>query len=581
MNPDKFYQRTKLFNDILYEIFNVESNYRTELNVLNLKLLRKIEDHNKKITKRRQDKLLQSLTNTKTMKLSDKNLNTKTSLKISSTSTSENVIGNSEENPMIDKLISEGLQNLFTFYKTKHKIISQEVSNLGIIIYGFSSSQKKYEQYENLENLDNLQKNFDLNFAKFMKIKKKYFERMNDLELFFHELENKKRINNINKKNPNEDSNISIMSVYENPTEKEKIKEKEKEKTDELIELREKYKKYLAELTHNQKAYIAKINEIGNDIQEFNISENNILYDIFKVFENELLTLLKEVNNFCLLYDHNKQLIQDLNIELGNNIIYDDRIYINYKFEEYTPKFTDINNPKDFAVIQKMNKLIGFEFDKIKTNHPVNDTKLTDSILYNKNIDDNLLFILLMEKFTSGESMLNEKEQNLMINLFNQEIYIKQFLSRLNKIRINKHLFNQKEKFDVLLKFFNIIYSKFSFTDEKSHDLVKFLLILSETFHYKEGDKKIFLNNVIKPPEELKHSIFWIKYIEQEIEIEYKKYENKKNTRYEYIVLLSNTTHLKEYSIPKNIMKDIVEYFIDKYKFTVEEIDIIKEQLKI
>ena len=232
MNPDKFYQRTKLFNDILYEIFNVESNYRTELNVLNLKLLRKIEDHNKKITKRRQDKLLQSLTNTKTMKLSDKNLNTKTSLKISSTSTSENVIGNSEENPMIDKLISEGLQNLFTFYKTKHKIISQEVSNLGIIIYGFSSSQKKYEQYENLENLDNLQKNFDLNFAKFMKIKKKYFEKMNDLELFFHELENKKRINNINKKNPNEDSNISIMSVYENPTEKEKIKEKEKEKTD-------------------------------------------------------------------------------------------------------------------------------------------------------------------------------------------------------------------------------------------------------------------------------------------------------------------------------------------------------------
>ena len=107
------------------------------------------------------------------------------------------------------------------------------------------------------------------------------------------------------------------------------------------------------------------------------------------------------------------------------------------------------------------------------------------------------------------------------------------------------------------------------------------MLILSETFHYKEGDKKIFLNNVIKTPEELKHSIFWIKYIEQEIEIEYKKYENKKNTRYEYIVLLSNTTHLKEYSIPKNIMKDIVEYFIEKYNFTVEEIDIIKEQLKI
>ena len=581
MNSDKFYQRTKLFNDIIYEIFNVESNYRTELSVLNLKLLRKIEDHNNKINKRRQDKLLQSLSNSKTMKLSDKNLNMKSSLKISNTNTNEKSIYSSEENPMIDKLISEGLQNLLTFYKTKHKIISKEVSNLGIIIYGFSSSQKKYEQYEDLENLDNLQKNFDLYFAKFMKIKKIYFEKMNDLELFFHDLENKKRINNINKKNQNNDTNMSIMSTYENPTEKEKIKEQEKEKIDELIELRGKYKKYLTELTHNQKAYITKINEIGNDIQEFNITENNVLYDIFKVFENQLLSLLKEVNNFCLLYDHNKQLVQDLNIELGNNLIYDNRIYLNYKFEEYTPKFTDINNPKDFAVIQKMNKLIGFEFDKIKTNHPVNDTKLTDSILYNKNIDDNLLFILLMEKFTSGDSMLNEKEKNLMINLFNQEVYIKQFLSRLNKIRINKHLFNKKEKFDVLLNFFNIIYSKFSIADEKYHELVKFLMILSETFHYKEGDKKIFLNNVIKAPEELYHSVFWIKYIEQENEIEYKKYQNKKNTRYEYIVLLSNTTHLKEYSIPKNIVKEIVEYFNDKYKFTVEEIDIIREQLKI
>ena len=38
MNPNKFYQRTKLFNDIIYEILNVESNYRTELSVLNLKL---------------------------------------------------------------------------------------------------------------------------------------------------------------------------------------------------------------------------------------------------------------------------------------------------------------------------------------------------------------------------------------------------------------------------------------------------------------------------------------------------------------------------------------------------------------
>ena len=38
MNPNKFYQRIKLFNDIIYEIFNTESNYRTELSMLNLNI---------------------------------------------------------------------------------------------------------------------------------------------------------------------------------------------------------------------------------------------------------------------------------------------------------------------------------------------------------------------------------------------------------------------------------------------------------------------------------------------------------------------------------------------------------------
>ena len=106
-------------------------------------------------------------------------------------------------------------------------------------------------------------------------------------------------------------------------------------------------------------------------------------------------------------------------------------------------------------------------------------------------------------------------------------------------------------------------------------------MILSETFHYKDGDKKIFLNNLIKMPKELRDTEFWIKYIEMEIEIEYKKYENKVNSRYEYIVLLSNTTHLKEYLLEKEKMQEIIEYFQKKYKITDEEIDIIKEQLKI
>ena len=584
MNPDKFYQRTKLFSDILYEIFNVESNYRTELNVLNLKILSKIEEYTDKINLKRSNKLRQSIRTSKNVLFKDNPISRKSTLTINKSKSSK-IFCKEEDNPMIDKLMSENLEHLLTFYKTKHKLISKEVSNIGIILYNFSSSHKKYDNYNDLNDLEKYQNDFELNFTKLMKNKKTYFEKMNNLELLFREEESNKKINKQNSINNQNNQNNQNNSNNNNKTNKNNNKNNNDnldEKIGNIIDLRQKYKKDLIELTRNQKIYITKINEIGNEIQEFNITENNILYNIFKVFEENLISLLKEINNFCLIYEHNKKLISDLNIELGNNLIYDQRIYINYKFEEYSPKFTDINSQIDSSVIKRMNELIGFEFDKIKTNNSINeDNNLTESIMYNKDIDDNLLFILLMDKFIDGKNILNEQEKDLMKNLFNNEKYINEFLKKLNKIRINPKIFNTKEKFDVLLDFFNYIFSKINITKDKSHELVKFLMILSETFKYIEGEKKYFLNNLVKLPDEMKEVQFWIKYIELEIEIEYKKYENKKNIRSEYIVLLSNTTHLKEYKLEKEKIIEIFEYFRKKYKLSNEDINLLKDQVNI
>lgn len=572
MNPNKFHHRVELFSDILYEIFNVESNYRTELSVLNLKLIRKIEEHKNKIKEKlMQEKFRQSNANTKgnlLKKNSDKNIK----LTLKTSKSKDNLIEDKEDNPLVDKLISEGLQQLLYFYKNKHKLISKEVSRLGIILYEFSSSQKKYDTNEELMTIEKYQNEFEMNFSKLMIIKRRYFEKMGNLELYLHEKENQKNNKNSGKKD--KDANKNDNKIDDNSDEKEKI--------DELTNIRTKYKNYVDDINKTQRAYIAKINEIGNDIQEFNITENNILFNLFKVFEEHLISLLKEVNNFCLLYESNKKLIKDLNLELGNNIIYDNRLYINYQFEEYSPKFTDINNQKDYAVIQKMNKLIGFEYDKIKSNNSnnINNNEKNDNNKYN-NIDNNLLFLLLMDKLTGGQIALNEKEKKLMKNLFEEEKYIKEFMNKLNKIRINRQLFDNKERFNVLLELFNVIYSKVSFSDKNSHDLAKFLMILSETFFYKDGENKIFLNNVITIPKELKNTKFWIDYINLEIELEYKKYVNKKNSRYEFIVLLSNTTHLKEYMVGKENVMEIINYFKDKCKLTDDEIEVLKEQLKI
>ena len=575
MNPTKFYERTKLFNEIINEINQVEINYCTELKNLNIKIAKKIEEYklaiNQKLTTEISRKTITK--KSKTIKNEETKNNKKNTIEFSKT-TKENMIISKEENPMIDKLISEGLQNLLNFYQNKCKIISKQVSNLGTILYKFTSTQKKYDP-DIIVNVQKCGKDFDINYIKLMKVKQAYFKKMCEFEIYLHQQEKDKKIEqleNVINDNQEKEKGTNINNNNEPLTEEQKIEE--------LINLRQNYKKYLVRLSYVQKEYIDKINEIGNDIKCFNIDENNLLYNILKSFEENDLAILKELNNFCLLYEHNKKLIDALNLELSNTLINDDRIYTNYVFEEFVPKFKSIKDQKDLLVIQKMNESIGFEFDKIKTNNSNNEEKNDCHINY-QNIDNNLLFILLMGKFTNGETLLTKKEKDMLMNLFNDEKYMSEFLLKLNKIRMNNYLFKHRENFDNLIEFFNYIFSKISLTDEHTHELIKVLMILSETFFYKDGDNKIFLINSINVPKEVRESEFWKKYLEYEINIEAKKYDKKRYSRYEYIVLISHTTHLKEFGVPKEKIVEIVDFFKNKYNFTNEEMEIIKDQLNL
>ena len=573
MNPTKFYERSKLFNDIIKEINQVESNYSTELKYLNIKLAQKVEEYKLEINQKISNELQSCKTminRTKTIKNEENKNNHKTSIALSKT-IKDNIIINKEENPMIDKLISEGLQNLLNFYQKKYKIISKQVANLSTILYKFTSTQKKYDP-DIIFNIQKTGKDFDINYLKLMKTKTAYFKKMSQLEIYFHQKEKDKKT---------EKMDNLIKDIHEkgiNPNIDEALSEKQK--IEDLVNLRQNYKKYLIRLSNIQREYIDKINEIGNDIKCFNIDENNLLYNILKTFEENDLAILKELNNFCLFYEHNKKLIDSLNLELNNVLVNDDRIYKNYIFEEYIPIFKNINDQKDMNAIQKMSELVGFEFDKIKTNNPNNKGKSGIHLNY-QNIDNNLLFILLMGKFTGGEALLSTKEKDMLLNLFKDEKYMSEFLLRLNKIRMDKYLFKHKENFDYLIEFFNYIFSNISLTDETTHELIKVLMILSETFFYKDQNNKIFLINSINVPNGIRETEFWIKYLEFEINLESKKDEKKMYSRFEYIVLISHTTHLKEFSVPKDKIIEIVEFFKNKYKFTNEEMDIIKEQLNL
>lgn len=590
INPNKFYERTKLFNDIIYEIFRVESNYRTELSILNLRLSKKVEEHKsnvKKISKKDYFRQSHRIFNTEN--------DLHSSIKSSSSNKSNNfILIEKEENPIIDIIISEGLQQLLNFYKNKHKLISKEVSSLGIILYNYTSQKTSGETKDTGINLEKNEIDFKNNINKLEIAKEKYFDKMNEIELFLHDDE--KKINNIennkiNNTNVNKQGNKikKNFKVLKNKLlNKDKDKDKdniinenenktgeeiEKEKISELKIYRQNYKNSLDEINNTKRTYISEINEICNQIQEFNLIENNILFNIFKIFNENIMKLSKDINTYCSMYESNQKIIQDLNMAFSQNLIFNNNINKDYQFEEYNPKYSDMHNKKDLSVIQKMHKLIGFEFDNI------NQIKNDD---LSKEKDNNVLFIILMDKFISVDNKLTDKEKYLMKSLFNQVKYIDEFLNKLNIIRINKKLFYNKENFDILFEFFENILSRVSFSDEKNHELVKLLMILSETFYYKDGDKKVFLNNVLKLPAELNDIKFWIKYIEIEIEKDSLKHnKKKKNDKFEYIVLLSNLTHLREYMGDKDKLKEIIDYFKEKYNFSVDDFDIIKSQLNL
>ena len=264
INPTKFYERTKLFKDIVYEIFHVESNYRTELSILNLKLFKKIEEHKAKLKKLSKQELFRQ---------SHKINNTQNNImhsSIKSNKSEDFILIEKEENSLLDILVSEGLQQLLNFYKEKHKLISKEVSSLGIILYNYTSQKTCEENEVNGINLEKNEIDFDINYNKLEIAKEKYFNKMNEIELFFHNegqnIEDNKISNNNNIKSHRKKIKQNLKMLKDKITNKdndniindnENNEEIETEKIKALKKYRQNYKKSLDEINNTKRTYIS------------------------------------------------------------------------------------------------------------------------------------------------------------------------------------------------------------------------------------------------------------------------------------------------------------------------------------
>ena len=386
MNPEKFIQRIRLFNDIINEVINMESNYRTELNVLNLKIVAKIEEY---INQMNSKKHRQSIKSSKTISIPEKTTDGKPTLKHSKSK--DNFFSYKEEdNPMVDKLISESLQNFLTFYKTKHKLISKEVCDLSNILFEFTSSIKKFDNYNEFTDLEKCKNDFEINYTNFMKSKKKYLEKMNNLEIFFQEEEKSlqiKRLNSVNANNINKNNANNNASNNDN--------QKEKEKIDQIIDLRQKYKNSLIELTKNQKIYVTKLNELGNDINKLIENYQNNEYNIYNINNNNdnILSLQQDIIDY--INNERENSLDNLN-NIFNKIIEN----INQKFdtskdnkniksslimirEEFIKKCKEIENKNDESEFQSKeidNKIKTQTFEQFENiNNRIMKEILTDN----------------------------------------------------------------------------------------------------------------------------------------------------------------------------------------------------------
>ena len=300
-----------------------------------------------------------------------------------------------------------------------------------------------------------------------------------------------------------------MLNIKTQKTKKEK-KEEEKEKKiienikinpymiEEIVRAKEAYMLALDTLNLTKREYLNSINSYNDTIKEYDNNENDLLnqlLDIFEKYDKKIQDKNKEVSGVIL---------ENKNGE-NENKIFIEKINKKYEFEEYIPQHNNIDNNIDLNILSEMNKLTGYNIEE-----SFSDPKIKKEIK----------FILSLENIINDYS---SKKQSLdsIKEYLNDNEYINKFIKRLNKARVDKELDKNKDVFDNIVELFNYILNNLILDPDTNHDVIKNLLILSQSFYIndeKNINKKIFFSNKITTPKEFKTAEFWIKFIQKEIE---------------------------------------------------------------
>ena len=524
----KFENRRVLFKEILSEIYKFHLNYKEELNKLNINIKQIITQHSNKLQTGVAKRTLSKYSN---------------------------------EDPFSDKLISESVQQLLNYYLNKYSLISEEAEEIKNLISEEQNTNNNDTNSEHTKILKQEEQKINGNILNLNKAKNKYYSMMSKLEEHISKIEeNKKKLltKSIN------NNNIKTKKEEDKKDKKEKKEEKKIEEqkintymVEEVVRAKEAYMLALDTLNLTKREYLNYLNSFNDTIKEYDLNENDLLNQILQIFEKYHQISEKKIDEIKGIILENKNSEKE-------NVIFIDKINKKYEFEEYIPQHNNIYNNEHFIVLSEMNKCTGFNIEE-----SFSDPKIKKEIK----------FILVMEKILTNCASIKKIEIDSIKEFLKDKEYINKFLTRLNKARVEKELEKDKIVFDIIVELFNYILSNLVVDSKNNHDIIKNLLILTQSFYIndEQNNKKIFFSNKISTPKEFKTSEFWIEFIEKEIEnnkenVEQKEEENKNKQNEVVMLFIGNITILNDYLSNQSKIKEVFAFFDKKYTFNEDNI---------
>ena len=279
----------------------------------------------------------------------------------------------------------------------------------------------------------------------------------------------------------------------------------------------------------------------------------------------------------------------------------------------------DINNKDDIrqtSIIENIDEIEKIDKNENKINNnnknqkDKNNKKKSKTNKKEKNEeDDNLIFTINNINFEeinemanyNNELNLNNKKKaitkddiNYLCKSMSKYEYREYFLNKLNNFRANGAFNMPLDIFNYVVQIFKEI-TKYLYIKEKNEYkidmfIARLAIILSQTFFCVKNNKKVYIQNEIKN-EKVFHSIdFWHNLIKKNIEREEKKVienskiileeenelnRNKRQNNVTIAQMIPYLTGMKGFDVDLDNIKKVANSFIDEYKITEENKQII------